>query len=151
MRRRGPALLALAVLAFSAGAGAADLDAPMRAELRRGMAAAAHWASDAPALRLERQTREPSAAFSLGAALAAWINAAAQLDYDLKTPSGDGDDSEAIHLDCVDEALALDHLEAGRKALGVTPAEVLGAAAAFGPDILDAWRVRQSAVPKGCR
>ena len=138
-------------MSVSATAGAAALEPAALAELRRGVAAAGHWASDEPAMRLERKSRDPSPGFSLGAALAAWTNAAAQLDYDLKTPSGDGDDSEAIHLDCVDEAVALDHLESRRQALGLTPAEVLQAAGGFGPDLLGAWRQRQSAPPKGCR
>lgn len=90
-------------------------------------------------------------AFSLGAALTAWTNAAATLAYDLKTPSGDGDDAEAIHLDCVEEAAALSHLETGRKSLGLTPAQVLDTAGGFGPEVLAAWRVRQSAAPFGCR
>ena len=143
--------LALALMGLAAGAQAAEIDAALRAELRRGVAAAGHWASDEPAMREERKTREPSAGFSLGAALAAWTNAAAQLDYDLKTPSGDGDDSEAIHLDCVDEALTLDHLESRRQALGLTPDQVIAAAGGFTPEVLAAWRVRQAAPPKGCR
>ena len=138
-------------MALSAGSSLAAVDPSTQSELRRGVAAAGHWASDEPAMRLERRNREPTPGFGLGAALAAWTNAAAQLDYDLKTPSGDGDDSEAIHLDCVDEAVALDHLESRRMALGLTPAEVLEAAGGFFADLLGAWRDRQSGPPKGCR
>ena len=147
--RRFIGLLILALAATSAGA--AELDPGLRAELRRGLAAAGHWASDEPALREERKLRTPSAAFSLGAALTAWKNAAFQLDYDLRTPSGDGDDSEAIHLDCVDEATTFSHLEAQRTAVGLTADEVLAAAAAAEPETLAAWNARQAAAPKGCR
>jgi len=150
---RSLALLGVAVLAVlgTSAAQAATLGAKARAELRRGVAAVGPRTSDEPALRLERQTREPSAGFRLGAALGAWTSAAATLAYDLKTPSGDGDDSETIHLDCYDEKLALAHLEAGRQALGLTPRQVLDGAGVAEPGLLAAGRARQSAAPPACR
>jgi len=147
------ALLVVAVLTVlgTPAAQAATLGAKARAELRRGVAAVGPRTSDEPALRQERQTREPSAGFRLGAALGAWTSAAATLAYDLKTPSGDGDDSESIHVDCQDEQAALAHLEAGRRSLGLTPQQVLDGAVGFEPGVLAAWLARQSAAPSGCR
>jgi hypothetical protein len=121
------------------------------AEVRRGVALVGARTSDEPALRLERQTHEPSPSFSLGAALGAWIGAAAALDYDLKTPSGDGGDEEAIGVDCYDERTVFTHLEARRQALGLTPSQAT-AAAAVEPGVAPAWASRQQAgAPVRCR
>ncbi len=120
-------------------------------EVRRGLAAVGPSASDEPALRLERRTREPSAGFVLGAALGAWISAAAALDYDLKTPSGDGGDAEAIEQDCYDERTAFAHLEARWQALGITPRQAAAAAGVAVPALLPAWTLRQAGPSQRCR
>jgi hypothetical protein len=127
-----------------ARAAATSVDA---AEVRRGFVLVGSRASDEPALRLERQTHEPSASLMLGAALGAWINAAAALDYDLKTPSGDGGDEEAIGVDCYDERVAFAHLEARRQTLGMAPSQITVAAGVIDPGVLPSWTARQQAGP----
>ena len=114
------------------------------AEVRQGLLLVGARASDEPALRLERQTHEPSASLTLGAALGAWVNAAAILDYDLKTPTGDGGDDEAIGVDCYDERVAFTHLEARREAFGL-PSSQVTAAAGVDVAILPLWMNRQRA------
>ncbi|WP_158914527.1 hypothetical protein [Caulobacter sp. S45] len=122
------------------------------ADVRRGFTMVGSRASDEPALRLERQTREPSTSFMLGAALGAWISAASTLDYDLKTPSGDGGDEEAIGVDCYDERAAFTHLEAHRQALGLAPSQVTAAAGVADPKLLAALTARDRAgAPPRCR
>lgn len=150
MRRLGAALIASAMVGASPAAPAALAPAG-QAELRRGFAAAGPKTSEEPALRAERASREPSAAFMLGAALGAWINAAEALDYDLKNPSGDGDDSAAIAADCYDETTAFAHLESRRQAMEARPAQVLEAAGVVADSISASWRARQSAQPAACR
>jgi hypothetical protein len=118
-------MLLQGALAAPARAAEAGVDA---AEVHRGLAAVGSRASDEPALRLERQTHEPSASFRLGAALGAWISATAILTYDLNTPSGDGGDDEAISVDCYDERSAFAHLEASRQVLGLTALQATAAA-----------------------
>jgi len=113
------------------------------AEVRRGFLLVGARASDEPALRLERQTHEPSASLTLGAALGAWVNAAAILNYDLKTPTGDGGDDEAIGVDCYDERVAFTHLEARRQALDQPPSQVTSAAGLTDGAILPVWMNRQ--------
>ena len=143
------ATLALLVASGSpAWAGGEGLD---RTEVRRGFTLVGPKASDAPALRQEGQARAPSASFGLGSALAAWVNAAAALDYDLKTPSGDGGDEEAIGQDCYDERTAFTHLEARRSAFGLEPSEIVAAAGAGDPAIASAWTARQAGPPARCR
>jgi hypothetical protein len=142
------ALAFVGVLAAPRAHAAAPAPA-VAAEIRRGLATAGHSASIEPAMRTERSSREPSAGFTLGAALGAWINAAAVLDYDLKTPSGDGDDSAAIAEDCFDERTAFGHLERGRERLSLEPDEVLGAA--DGSGAVEAWRRRQAGPLPACR
>ena len=139
------ALLAASGSAWAAGEG---LD---RTEVRRGFTLVGPKASDAPALRQEGQAHTPSASFALGAALSAWINAAAALDYDLKTPTGDGGDEEAIGQDCYDERTAFTHLEARRGAFGLRPPEVAAAAGAGDPAVASAWTARQAGPPARCR
>lgn len=139
----------LSLLALLTLAHAGPDPGPDPAEVRRGFTAVGPRASDEPALRLERQTHEPSAGFMLGSALGAWISAAAILDYDLKTPSGDGGDEEAIGQDCYDERVAFTHLEARRTALALTPPEVIAAAGAAAA--LPAWTLRQAGPPARCR
>jgi hypothetical protein len=121
-------------------------------EVRRGVALVGPRASEEPALRLERQTHQPTASFMLGAALGAWINAADTLDFDLKTPSGDGGDEEAIGVDCYDERVAFTHLEARSQALGLGPSQVTASAGVADPVVLPAWTARQRAgAPARCR
>jgi hypothetical protein len=123
------------------------------ADVRRGFGLVGAGASDEPALRRERQAQAPSESFRLGAALGAWINAAAALDYDLKTPSGDGGDEEAIGIDCYDERKAFTHLETLRQAFGLAPTQVITAAGVIAPaGVAAAWTSRQQAgAPPRCR
>ena len=133
----------------AARAAAASVDP---AEVRRGFALVGSRTSDEPAIRLERQAHEPSASFMVGAALGAWINAAAILDYDLKTPSGDGGDEEAIGVDCYDERVAFTDLEGRRQALDLAPSQVTAAAGVSDPMVLVALTGRQRAgSPPRCR
>jgi hypothetical protein len=150
---RFQAVIALAAMAAAAApsAVAAGLRAGEQADLRRAIAVVGASTSEQPALRQEKLTREPSPAYMLGAALGAWIGAAAQLDFDLKTPSGDGDDSEAIGIDCFDERTAFDHLEARSQALGLAPRDVVEAAGLGGGPVLSAWREREAGPAKRCR
>jgi hypothetical protein len=141
----------MAQLALGGTACGAEIGGALQAELRRGFVAAGTRTSDEPALRLERQSREPSQGFRLGAALGAWINAAETLDYDLKTPSGDGDDTETIHLDCYDEKLTLERLETARRSLDLAPEAALKGAGVANAGVLAAWRSRQAAAPSACR
>jgi len=154
-RRSPPLLIALSLLGASLAraslASAAQIEPAAQLELRRGLAMVGSKTSDEPALRLERQTREPSAAFMLGSALGAWNSAAAALDYDLRTPSGDGDDTEAIAIDCYDEKVAFAHLEARRQSLGLTPRQVVDGAGLSERDVLGSWQARQSGPPPRCR
>ena len=145
------AALMISLIAGLSHATAAALDTSGVADLNRAMAMVGPTTSDAPALRAESKTREPSLAFRLGAALGAWRSAAAQLDYDLKTPSGDGDDSAAIAVDCFDERNAFNDLEAARLSLGLKPATVLSLAGLSGDDVAEAWRSRQGGQPDRCR
>jgi hypothetical protein len=144
-------LLLLAMLAQTAIAPMARAAATLQPDLRRGLAAVGPRTSDEPALRLERQAGEPSPGFALGAALGAWTNAAATLDYDLKTPSGDGGDAETIELDCYDEKLMLSHLETRRQAAGLTPQQVLSGAGVTDRGLLAAWRARLVRPLTACR
>ncbi len=140
--------LGLAASVF-ATAKAAPPGAVDQAEIRRAVAVVGATTSEEPAVRQERRAREPSASYMLGAALGAWIAAAAQLDYDLKTPSGDGDDSEAIGIDCFDERTAFDHLQSRSQALGLSPKEVVDTAG-LGAPVLAAWRVRLAGPAQRC-
>lgn len=147
---RPPALLLLLAALLGGPAVAAELSPAEQAELKRGVAAVGYSTSEEPALRRERLTREPAAGFQLGTALQAWINAAESLDYRLRFPSGDGDDSEAIGIDCFDERTAMTRLEARRQALALTPEQVVAAAAIPGATLAPAWKARL-ATPPACR
>ena len=122
------------------------------------MSAVGFSASEQPAVRAERARGEPSSAFMLGTALGAWINAAAQLDFDLKNPasagpphvSQTGGDPEALVRDCDDEKTAFDRLESRRRSLGLEPQQVLSAAS-LAQEILRAWQSRQGGLSSGCR
>jgi hypothetical protein len=136
---------------------AAELTPAAQADLRRAFAMVGPSASEEPALRQARRAQEPSAGFMVGAALAAWINAAAQLDFDLKNPAAagpphvgqTGGDPEALIQDCLDEKTAFDHLDARTRSLGLTPEQVVAAAPRGGA--LPAWRARGSRTVNGCR
>jgi hypothetical protein len=148
-----PCLLALCLLAapLASPAPAAPLAPADRAELKRALAMVGPATSEEPAVRQERRARDPSAAFMLGAALGAWQSAAATLRYDLATPSGDGDDSEAIAIDCYDERIAFDHLQTRTSALGLTPPQVVEDAGLAPGEVLTAWRARQAGASPRCR
>jgi len=138
------AIFALAgILALGArGARAADLS-----DARKGFAAVGVSTSDAAALR---EVQAPSAAYRAGAALAAWRNATASLDYDVKNPSGDGVDG-AVSLDCFDEKAAFADLDDSRKSLGLTPAEITASVGVKGASVGAAWVARQAGPPPACR
>jgi len=146
---RRAALLALATLAYGAAEASAAPDGALASEVRRGFLAAGPSSSDVPAMRVESAARPPSAGFALGAALGGWLNAAETLDFDLKTPSGDGDDTETIRKDCYEEAAMLERLETRRKTAGLTPAETLRAAGADAGG-LPGWTRRLAAPVAGC-
>jgi hypothetical protein len=145
------ATMAAQALLGGSPARAAMVDPGTQSEMRRGVAMVGPTVSEEPAVRLERQKQEPSAGFMLGAALGAWTSAAASLDYDLKNPSGDGDDTQAIGIDCYDERTAFTHLESRRSALGLTPAQVIESAGLSGKLAASAWLERQAGPPKRCR
>jgi hypothetical protein len=158
---RSPLILALVVLpALSPPAGrAAELAPAAQADLRRAFSMVGASGSEEPALRQERRAHEPSMGFMVGAALAAWVNAAAQLDFDLKNPadagpphvSQSGGDPDAMVQDCFDEKLAFDHLEARSRSLGLTPDQVVVAAGALQSGAPAAWRARRSELVGACR
>jgi len=142
-RDKSPALALAAFLAFGAGgARAADLS-----DAQKGFAAVGPSTSDAAALR---DTKTPSAAYRAGAALAAWRNATASLDYDVKNPSGDGVDG-AVSLDCFDEKAAFADLDASPRALGLTPAQITASAGVQDATVAKAWVARQAGPPSACR
>lgn len=146
---RRPALLLLAAM-LGGPALAAELAPADQAELKRGVAAVGYGTSEEPALRRERLTREPTAGFQLGTALQAWINAAESLDYRLHYPSGDGDDTEAIAIDCFDEKTAMTRLESRRQALGLTPEQVTAGSGIAVATVAAAWKARLAS-PPACR
>jgi hypothetical protein len=151
-RRILPAIAALILWGSTAPPGLAAPLAPAdSAEMRRGLAMVDASTSEEAALREARRAGEPSAPFMIGTALGAWVNAARQLDYDLKTPSGDGDDSGAIAIDCFDERTAFDRLEARRKALHLTPTDVLASAAIGDVTVSDIWGSRLNGPSPRCR
>ncbi len=140
---KSAALALVGILAFGAGAArAADLS-----DVQKGFAAVGPSTSDAAALR---EAPAPSAAYRAGAALAAWRNASASLDYDVKNPSGDGVDG-AVSLDCFDEKAAFADLDASRKSLGLTPAEITARARVKDDAVGAAWVARQAGPPSACR
>ena len=126
-RRRASSWLILAIVALGATPSlAADLAAGDRIDLQRALKAVGPSSSEEPAVRLERQTREPSPAFMLGAALGAWASARDQLDFDLRNPAAAGAphasqgaaNADAIADDCSEEAVAFGHLDDRARALG---------------------------------
>jgi len=151
-------LVLVAAAAFSAVQSRASEPIDSRqADMRRALAAVGPSTSEEPALRGERQARDPSPAFLLGAALGAWINAAAQLDFDRDNPtaagpphvSQSGADPDALAQDCAEEKLAFFHLEARRGTLGLS-AEQAAAIVPLDAKSLASWRSRISAPPPIC-
>ncbi len=127
------------------GAGAASAADPTDAQ--KGFAAVGASTSDSAALR---EAPAPSPAYRAGAALAAWRNASASLDYDVKNPSGDGVGG-AVSVDCFDEKAAFADLDASPKALGLTPAEITAQAGVKDASVAQAWVARQAGPPSACR
>jgi hypothetical protein len=136
----------------------AELDAYQRADLVRAMRMVGPSTSEAPAVRTERKAGEPAPAFMLGAALAAWTAAQAQVAFDARSPeaagpphnSQSGDTEDYIRQDCAEEAAAFADLQSRSAALRLEPAQVL-AAAASDPALLRAWRARAAGPVAACR
>ncbi len=143
-------LLAVAAQATAFGPAGVSAEAPppMAVEIHRGFVAV-NSTSEQPALRLERETREPSPGFMLGASLGAWKNAAESLKYHLENPSGDGDDTATIDLDCYEERVAFTNLDVRRQASGLDARDIVGAASVV--DLLPALQARLTAAPPRCR
>jgi len=128
------------------------------ADLRRAYAAAKLSTSEEPAVRTERAAHPPSPAFMLGTALGAWTAAAAELDFDLKNPtaagpphaSQTGPDDDALRQDCTDEITAFARLDSRAGALGLTPAQVVGAAG-VDQGVAASWTVRRAGPVGNCR
>lgn len=107
-------LTAVVLVCLSATAAAAQPD--LAAEIGRGAAAVSLSTSETPAVRVERQTREPTSGFLLGAAWRAWVNAATVLAFDLANPTAAGPAhasqnaalSDFIREECREEAVAFD-------------------------------------------
>ena len=141
-------------------ASAAEPTVQDRAEIRRAVLAVGLSSSEEPAVRQERRSREPSAAFLLGAALAAWIQAREQLEFDLTNPAAAGAphasqgpaNEDAIAEDCAEEMQAFAHLDARASALGLTVEQVTAAAALQNRDALAiAWQARRAGADRACR
>lgn len=139
----------------------AELDAYQRADLTRAMKMVGPSTSEASAVRTEQKVGEPSPAFLLGAALAAWTSARAQVEFDARSPeaagpphnSQSGDTDDYVRQDCAEEAAAFADLQGRSQALGLAPAQVLAAAAAAvaDPAALPAWRARAAGPVAACR
>lgn len=147
-------------LAF-VGAGLAQAAEPptLQAEVRRAVGAVGGFTSEEPALRQERRAREPSAGFLLGAALGAWMNATAQLDFDLRNPQGVGpahahlaqDGADLLREECRDEAVAFERLEARAKAVGLAPDAATAAGGVALGGTAQAWIQRRPGPVAACR
>jgi hypothetical protein len=128
------------------------------ADALRGFGMVSLSTSEQPALREERRVREPSAGFLLGSALAAWINAAAQLDFDLKNPAGvgpphvalGGENTDYIAVECREEQQAFVTLESRRQDLSLPLPQAASFLERSGAEYLTAWKDRQSGAPAGC-
>jgi hypothetical protein len=152
------AWLALALVMLSTPVCAVELGADAVGDLKRAVAMVGASSSEEPALRQERQNHTPSPAFQLGTALGAWINAAAQLDFDLKNPAAAGPphvsqgaaNDDAIAEDCAEEAAAFDHLSARSMEQALAPGAVLAAAGVANAGVLAGWRARMVRPPRGC-
>ena len=146
-----------AVCAVSAAA--ATLDAAQKAEMARARAQVGFLGADAAALREEAaRGAEPSPAFRLGAALAAWLNAADQLDFDIANPMAVGPahanlagPEDFFASDCRDEAAAFEHLTAAALALDASPQDVAAAANLPAAGLTARWTARIPGQTKACR
>jgi hypothetical protein len=147
---------ATAALLLAGPALAAEPPPGFGAEVKRAIAAVGSFGTEAPAVRREAAERPPSAGFLLGAALAAWTNAAAQLAFDLENPQAAGpahahldqEGADLLRQECAEEATAFIDLQARTTALGMSPQDV---AALAGADP-GAWLAREGAGPaEPCR
>jgi hypothetical protein len=145
---------ACALVLLSATTAAAQPE--LTAEIKRGAEAVGLSSSEAPALRIEAATRQPSPGFLLGTAYRAWINAAGILAFDLVNPtagpphaSQNGNLSEFIREECREEAAAFDALTR-RMPPGLDITRVISAA---GGDLADAkrWADRKAGPAAACR
>ena len=109
--------LAVGALVLLSAATSAAAQPEPTAEIARGAAAVGLSSSEAPAVRVEARTGQPSPGFLLGAAYRAWANAASVLAFDLVNPtagpphaSQNGQLSEFIREECREEAAAFDAL-----------------------------------------
>jgi hypothetical protein len=143
LAHKSAALAIAGMLTFGAG----GVRAAVAPDAQKGFAAVGVSTSDSAALRA---APDPSAAYRAGAALAAWRNASASLDYDLKNPTGDGVDG-AVSVDCFDEKAAFADLDASRQTLGLTPAAITAQAGMKDDSVAAAWLARQAAPPSACR
>jgi hypothetical protein len=158
MGARGRTIL-LAFCLASGGGPAQAAEPTLAAEIRRAVAMVGASTSEQPALREERRAREPSAGFMLGAALGAWANAAAQLEFDLQNPAGIGpphahlgqDGDELLRQDCREEAVAFADLVERSQALGLAPQAVTAAAGAAGGAVVEPWLRRRPGPAAACR
>lgn len=145
---------ACALVLLSATAAKAQPD--LTAEIKRGADAVGLSSSEAPALRIEAATRQPSPGFLLGTAYRAWSNAAGILAFDLVNPtagpphaSQNGNLSEFIREECREEIAAFDALTQ-RLPPDLDIARVISAA---GGDASDAarWTGRKAGPASACR
>jgi len=129
---------------------AAGLDAYQRADLVRGMKTVGLSSSEASAVRQEEKVGEPAPSFLVGTALAAWISARAQVEFDAKAPeaagpphnSQSGDTDDYVHQDCAEESIAFTALAARSRSLALEPEAVLAAAGLTDPALPAAWRAQ---------
>ena len=157
--RPGRAALALALALAGVGLARAAEPPTVQAEIRRAVGIVGGFTSEEPALRQERGSGEPSPGFLLGAALGAWMNAAAQLDFDLKNPQGIGpahahlgqEGADILREECREEAVAFEHMETRAKALGLTPEAAAAAGGVASGGTAEAWIRRRQGPVAGCR
>ena len=150
--------IAIVAALLSLGATTAVAQPDLMGEIGRGAAAVSLSTSEEPALRVERRTREPSPGFLLGAAFAAWTNAAAQLAFDLANPtaagpahaSQNGALDDFIAEDCREEGAAYRALESRSRALALDVGRVAAAAGASQVEA-DLWRGRRAGPAAACR
>ncbi len=141
----------LAISAVLIAAAVVQVAAASMADVRRGVLAAGSKTSQQPALRQARESGEPSDGFKLGVALGAWSNATDQLSYDLKIPSGDGDDIAAIDLDCQEERVAFSDLQTYRQAAGLEMSALAGAGRPEDADLTARLTARANGPVARCR
>ncbi len=156
--RAGRSALALAIALTGVGLARAAEPPTVQVEIRRAVGIVGGFTSEEPALRQERRAREPSPGFLLGVALGAWMNAAAQLDFDLKNPQAMGpahahlgkEANDLLRDECREEAVAFDHMESRAKALELTPEQVVAAGRVSDGGTVELWMQRRPGPPKAC-